>query len=1006
MKLSFINKLTAILFFCFVLFHLNAQTNVSLPVADEWKATTQMPAITGDGFSINFSQSVEVNSLAPVIGEWNRTAKPNETITLSGTGFTMRSGVNAGSDTRAYIYSQTPAGGVLKSCKILYVNDLLMTVTLPDDIPYGLYLIWVKNENGVSAPIAVNKTAAEWIGPLGNTTQPGAKKRIFGKNLTYNRGESSSKVFIQAAGGGSFTECTVTKVEPYSVEFLVPESLSNGSYKVYAHSGHGAEYGWSKGLDLTIEPKWERGNTVINLSPGENIQNAVNEISALPNGGTVRLLKGVHEMTELLYLHTKVNLEGESRDSSIFQLPRIYITNSANNQHISIQNLTLRPAAAGEIKIVSQSTTGGDLNKNMLFKNVNFKVHPYPADSTSTVSFFIQAEGLEATECEFNAKFNFAGSDIWIHNNRFNGGRGNRDGAMAYIDGSEFQNPGKIIIENNYASTPVWPNKNGDRNYSLYTPSGPFNRMMWCSRLIYFQVLNLSVENVYIAHNKTMDCAIQDNKGEQVLFHSNWGPFTQVNNASDRTIEIRTDGKIYGNSTAFNPEIIPTQAVTAFKSVPEKFQAGTGIDNKAYLVIINGKGKGQYSKVESHTSTTITVKDKWRVQPDSTSIILLTYTTMNATVYKNEFNGFPEGYRDIGHAASYGVSTEAAINTSIEANTTNRTMYGFSIQGYDLAPSLWNVGRNNISTNTLRNGSRIVARTGDYGKSSIRAISPIIIGSWIREDDSKSLGGTQIIGLGNGDVSSNLPLIQASGLESSVFKEGVVVAGNTEGLIYRNNTMNGTTATLKKYSNTIFSNNGTGTFSASTTLLKDKIIPEYRALDFSTDNVDAEIEVPILNGGVSSWAFSLLSVSQPWIIATVKDGTSTIAQESNSGKVLVSIDKSQLPAGNQQGIITLTNVNGLQNTIGVFYNDPNVSEVNLLTDDKSVLVYPSPFSNQLNLKGNDIKEYALYDMSGQLLLSQKTSSELISINTQRLIKGAYLIKIETSKGIVFRKVIK
>jgi hypothetical protein len=982
-----------------------AQTNVTLPSANEWKADAQMPTVAGDGFSINFTNTITVDSLAPVVGEWNRTAKPNETITLSGVRFTLRSGINSGSDTRAYIYAQTPAGSVLKNCKILYVNDLLMTVTLPDDIPFGLYLIWIKNEKGVSSPITINKPIARWIGPLGSTTQPGTKKRVFGKNLSFNHAESSSKVFIQTAGG-AFTECTVTTVEPYSVEFMVPDNLSNGNYKVYVHSGHGGEYGWSEGLDLTIAPKWERGNTVINVLPGENIQNAVNEISALPNGGTVKLMKGLHAMTDILYLQTKVNLEGESRDSSILQLPRIYITNSADNQYISIQNLTVRPAAAGICKVVSQSTTGGDRNRDLLFKNVKFVLHPYPADSTSTVSTFIETERFEVTECEFNAKLNFYGTDIWIHNNQFNGGRGERDGAMAYIDGNNVASSGRLVIENNEAGTPNWPNKAGNRNYTEFLSGGQINRLIWCSRLIYFQVLNLSVENIYIARNKTTDCAIQDNKGEQILFHSNWGPFAQVNNAVGRNVEIRTNGKIYGSAVAFNPEVIPLQALTAMTTVPDKFQAGNTIDNKAYLVILNGKGKGQYNKVESHTSNTITVKNEWRIQPDSTSIILLTYTTMNATVYKNDLSGFPVGYRDLGIAtASCGISTESTINTSIESNTVNRTMSSYSLQGYDLSPCFWNEGRENISTNTYRNGTRIVARTGDWSSTSIRAISPVLMGTWVRNDDSQSLGGAELIGLGRGDTQSNLSLIQGSGIENSVFKKGINVAGNSEGLIFRNNVLGGTSATLKKYSNAIFSNNGTGTFSASTNLFKDKIIPEYRALDFSTDNVDAEIEVPILNGGVTSWAFSVLSASQPWIVATVKDGTSTIAQESNSGKVLVRIDKTKLPAGNQQGIITLTNVNGLQNTIGVFYTDPNYTGVDQLTD-KLFSVYPSPFSNQLNIKGEGIKGYELYNLSGQVLLSQKTSGESVLINTQSLSKGAYVIKIDTDKGVLFKKVVK
>ena len=1001
MKIIYINKLTLLLLFCLITLPFLAQTNVTLPSANEWKADAQMPTVTGDGFSINFTNTITVDSLAPVVGEWNRTAKPNETITLSGVRFTLRSGINSGSDTRAYIYAQTPEGGVLKTCKVLYVNDLLMTVTLPDDIPFGLYLLWIKNEKGVSSPITINKPMAKWIGPMGNTAQPGIKKRVFGKNLSMNHGETSSKVFIRQ-GSGSFTECTVTNVEPYAVEFVVPENLSNGNYKVFVHSGHGADYGWSEGVDLIVEPTWVRGSTVINVVPGDSIQAALNQVSALPNGGTVRLMKGLHIVNSTLTIPTMVNLEGESRDSSILQLAKLDFTNLAGNQHIALQNLTVRPPVASAQNLVSRSVSGGDMNHGLLIKNINYKVHPYPADSTSVPHTMIQANSLEVVGCDFDARLNFVGHDIWIHDNKLNGGRGDLDGSMALIGAPVTSGTGRIVIENNSAGTPNWPNKNGNRNYTEFLTSAQRSRLIWCSRLIYTQLSYESCENLYIAHNKTTDCAIQDNKGEQVLFHSGTGPFAQVNSATDRTVEIRTDGKVYGSSVPFYGESF-TAGVTATK-VLDLSRHGSTFD-KGQLIIINGKGKGQYNKVESYTSNTVTVKDPWRVMPDSTSIVQLLFTAVDAVVYENDFSGFPEGYRNIGAAASYGVSSEQALNLSVEGNSTNRTMYGYGLQGYDLCPSFWNEARNNKSINTFVNGSRIISRTGDWSSTSIRAISPNVIGTWIREDSSESLGGTQLIGLGSGDKQSNLSLMQASGIEKSVFKKGVIVAGNSEGIIYRNNTLSGTTATYKIYSNAIFSNNGTGTFSASTNLFKDKIIPEYRALDFTTDNVDAEIEVPILNGGVTSWAFSVLNASQPWIVASVKDGTSTVAQESNSGKVLVRIDKTKLPAGNQQGIITLTNVNGLQNTIGVFYTDPNYTGVDQLTD-KLFSVYPSPFSNQLNLKGEGIKGFELYNMSGQVLLIQKTSGESVLINTQSLSKGAYVVKIDTDKGVLFKKVVK
>jgi hypothetical protein len=66
--------------------------------------------------------------------------------------------------------------------------------------------------------------------------------------------------------------------------------------------------------------------------------------------------------------------------------------------------------------------------------------------------------------------------------------------------------------------------------------------------------------------------------------------------------------------------------------------------------------------------------------------------------------------------------------------------------------------------------------------------------------------------------------------------------------------------------------------------------------------------------------------------------------------------------------------------------------------DITIDVYPNPFNSFITVKGEDLKSYELYDISGKLLkqgnLLQKT------INTNDLIKGEYLLKIITNRNII------
>ena len=76
--------------------------------------------------------------------------------------------------------------------------------------------------------------------------------------------------------------------------------------------------------------------------------------------------------------------------------------------------------------------------------------------------------------------------------------------------------------------------------------------------------------------------------------------------------------------------------------------------------------------------------------------------------------------------------------------------------------------------------------------------------------------------------------------------------------------------------------------------------------------------------------------------------------------------------------------------------------------DQSVLVYPNPVDAELQIhSGIKIHSVTLSGISGNCIQQISDISEFkLLMNTKTLVPGVYMLKIETSKGIVIRKLIK
>ncbi|MCK5820880.1 MAG: T9SS type A sorting domain-containing protein [Bacteroidales bacterium] len=97
-------------------------------------------------------------------------------------------------------------------------------------------------------------------------------------------------------------------------------------------------------------------------------------------------------------------------------------------------------------------------------------------------------------------------------------------------------------------------------------------------------------------------------------------------------------------------------------------------------------------------------------------------------------------------------------------------------------------------------------------------------------------------------------------------------------------------------------------------------------------------------------------------------------------------------------------------------NDPNINCLGKLTDYRineaekgnRIKIYPNPTRNLLNIEyqNNELSKIVICNFSGQILLESLVhSTSNTSINLTKLPKGLYLLKLVTSQGINYSKII-
>ncbi len=654
-----------------------------------------LPQAPGDAFQTGFASSPEATAdRAPAISEWNRTTHPGESFTMTGARFTLRDGEAAGSDTTVWIWADTPTGGELRQARVWSVRDSILTATLPKDIPFGTYLVWVENEAGIGPPAAVNRTTGQWIGPLGNKARAGETKRVFGRNLATDHGTKDSHVFIRAADGTELQRCKVTRVDPYAVTFVVPENLPDGDYEVYVHNGHGGKFGWGEPVRLTVHSE-ERSDRQVVISPdapklAETLQQAVDRMSEQPGGGTVRLAAGKFDVTAEVVVRSGVRLAGAGMDKTFYRGSTLRVMSRT-----AVEDMTLAqgvkahessPAVLEDVRFAGIDTLRMAW-RGMWHRRIEV------ADSIVPI-------------------IDVPGEDMHFHGNRLSGDR-MYDHAGIYPFGS------RVIIEANHFEND-WPvDEEGNKLLETSDAIPREHRRApgppWIARVVCIGGRGYKpiMDRHYIAHNTSTDVTCEQNIGEMILFHDHRGTwFGQVADAEGKTLRVRTERRIDGREMRLMG-----------------LDAGGPIagDVGDYAVIVGGTGIGQARRIAdiSDDRETLTLDRAWRITPAGDSRIVITRLWVDNVVYRNELNAFPEGYRLTTHSASTGINIWGnAWNTAAEGNVSRRTNGGRNIRGVPLCPSYWNEFRDEQAYERFHRGAYQIAGRPQPDRRDYRSTGP------------------------------------------------------------------------------------------------------------------------------------------------------------------------------------------------------------------------------------------------------------------------------------------
>jgi len=610
----------------------------------------------------------------PGIAAWTETAGPSQSLSISATKMSALPASANSSDTQFVTYGQTTStNGELVSDTIQQLGPNNASVTLgQSNTANSMYLLWAVNADGYSAPVAINKTDAWWVGP--NQATAGQTISVYGQNLTYSASNPQSWVYITQAGSSTGQWASVVSANPYKVDFVVPTNLTNGNYQVWVHNGHGGQYGWSSPVTLTIANTAASHTTVINVKFFGAKGNGVADDTAA--------------------FAAAVAVARQITNATIYAPAGNYLVSQIN-----LGSETLLGDGPGKTVILEKPTSTAPYS--LLWLSSNSQVQNLTLDSNNVtiplLMYGVFLSNLHITNVTFNAHQN---QDFEIHGDQqvfFEDcnviGSGNFLGtaSQVFIDGCNFYGT-------NDANTLLYSWGGSDISITNctaqdYDNSDPSSGAGWAKgRFFVGDAIWGTESDIYIADNTTIDLGVRptfpdSNVGEQIMFETQF--MSQQPNAKFVSA---------GAST-----LTMTNLTSGF--------TGTGFE----AVVVAGDGVGEHVPITGYSPATgvMTLAGPWPVIPDATSVITLGMVFDGVVVYHNTLTG-----KGVTNTASVGIQFwGGGLNVVVDSNTISNVRFGIldwaMDSGGEVDPSYFN-----LLTNNSINDVQIGILVGNDGTSN------------------------------------------------------------------------------------------------------------------------------------------------------------------------------------------------------------------------------------------------------------------------------------------------
>ena len=610
------------------------------------KMSKGTPKAPGDVFD---APQFEASANGPKLGQITAQAYANDSITLTGEGFSA-------SDIKAYVYTQsTKDNGKTQEAKITVTEDQTAAIILDKDTEYGIHGVYVESSKGKSNVLFVNRPKIWWIGVRG--IYAGSELKIFGENLTT---DNKDKAYVYLLSeDNEYCELKVTFADPYKIVAEVPEGLEDGKeYEVLIHNGHGGEIGFAKAEEkvkyYAKDPYAYDGKvhdvTKYGAEPKSNsnddtaaIQAA---IDAAENGDIIYFPTGIYQINSTIYLDKAIKLEGVSKERTIFVMG-------------DTLERSMFETASGPVEFVDVTffnTTTDTLAASFLFVQGNAIATDHYVLNVHDCEFV--QESLKMNEPDHPSITLFDTNNINIENNVF------KVPKLVFINKAE-----KVFMNNNLHigtgfaygthfatnATMIW-NLEGFESHKnqFYAKNAPQDKAQplktgdyTSGRTYVFQQV---VNNTYLGYNTIIGSGNpNENCGEEILFENGNALFFDYIKSGDK------------NSVVLN--------TTSSKTVYENY----------LLLITDGKGKGQARIVKDYNSSTktITVKEPFNIAPDSTSRISVVHQSgYNSAIHKNKIDCYTN------------YDTDPGATTAIQCYANN---YNFFVTDNEFSNMTWGI---------------------------------------------------------------------------------------------------------------------------------------------------------------------------------------------------------------------------------------------------------------------------------------------------------------------------